>query len=82
MVRNQPRLSKRFKVAVRFAEQPAYKVAAAAGVHPSVLSKLLNGLEPVRRDDPRVIAVGAVLGLLPERCFTRGVARPRVKAAR
>ncbi len=77
----RPRLSRQFRVALKLADRPAYRIAVEAGVNPSTLSKLLCGIEPVRHDDPRVIAVGAVLGIPSERCFTRSRSRRRIEAA-
>ncbi len=62
-------VSRRFVEAVKLAPRRAYKIAQEAEIHPSTLSKILNGIDPVRPNDPRVIAVGAVLGLAAEECF-------------
>ena len=40
-----------------------------AGIHPNMLSKLVNGAIPIRPGDERVIRVGEVLGLSPEEVF-------------
>ena len=63
------KISQRFKVAVKLGNQPAYKYAQAAGVDPTVLSKLINEIVKIKPGDPRVIAVGRVLGLKPKECF-------------
>ncbi len=47
-----------------------YAIALRAGVHPTVLSALINASIPVRDGDLRVVAVGAVLGLTPDECFS------------
>ncbi len=62
-------VSRRFVEAVKLAPRRAYKIAQEAGLHPSTLSKILNGIDPVRPNDPRVIAVANVLGLPPWECF-------------
>jgi hypothetical protein len=62
-------LSRRFIEAVKLAPRPAYRIAQEAGVHPATLSKLLTGAERIRQADPRVVAVGRVLGIQPEECF-------------
>lgn len=62
-------LSQRFIESIKLSSRPAYRIAHDAGLHPATLSKLLSGAERVKQDDPRVIAVGRVLGLLPEDCF-------------
>jgi hypothetical protein len=46
-----------------------YEIARAAHVHPTVLSALLHSIVPIRPGDPRVIRVGAVLGVPPAACF-------------
>jgi hypothetical protein len=38
-------------------------------IHPSLLSKWINRAQSVRREDERVVAIGALLGLAPESCF-------------
>ncbi len=54
---------------IRLNKRRAYKTAYLAGLHPVTLSKLINFIEPIKRDDPRILAVGRVLGLPPEECF-------------
>ncbi len=46
-----------------------YRIAQLAGIHPSTLSRILNGIERIKENDKRVLAVGRVLGLKPEDCF-------------
>jgi hypothetical protein len=48
-----------------------YQIAAAAGLHPTVASALLNDIRPVYEDDPRVIALGKAVGLSASECFAR-----------
>jgi hypothetical protein len=62
-------LSWKFITALKMNPKPAYKIAWEAGIHPSLLSKLLHGCERVKPGDERIIAVGAILGLEPEDCF-------------
>jgi hypothetical protein len=62
-------ISRKLKVAIKLNGMPAYRIAQAAGVHPNTLSKLLNGIEKVKSNDPRIIAVGRVLGLPADQCF-------------
>jgi hypothetical protein len=64
------RVSQKFMKAVKLGNRPAYKVAWEAGIHPVVLSKLIHGYDRVWPKDRRVIAVGKVLGLRPEECFS------------
>ena len=54
---------------IKLSSVPAYRLAFRAGYHPSVLSKLLNGAERIEPNDPRLVSVGAQLGLAPEDCF-------------
>lgn len=42
---------------------PAYRIAQAAGVDPSMLSKLVNGICPVRIGDERINRIADLLGL-------------------
>ena len=66
------RISSRLRLALmqaRFDGRPQYRIAQAAGLHPVVLSSLLHDARPVQPDDPRVIAVGAAVGLDAAACF-------------
>ena len=65
-------LSKEFRTRLALSDEPHYLIATRAHVHPSTLSKLLHGAEPVRPDDPRVIRVGEQIGLSPTECFSEG----------
>ena len=62
-------VSQKFIAAVKLNHRPAYEIAWEAGVNPNTLSKLLNGIEKPRPDDPRVIAIGQVLNIPPNECF-------------
>ena len=62
-------VSERLWVAVKTSRRPAYKIAQEAGIHPSWLSKALNGIENVKRGDPRIISVGKILGVPESECF-------------
>jgi transcriptional regulator with XRE-family HTH domain len=57
------RLSRKFLTALKLHELPAYKIAHLAGVNPTTLSKIVNGIEPLRIDDSRILRVAQVLGL-------------------
>jgi len=46
-----------------------YDVARAAGLHPTTVSSLLNDIVPLREHDPRVLAIGRVLGVPDAECF-------------
>ncbi len=62
-------VSRDFKIAIKLADRPAWRIAAEAGVNANILSRILSGSLRVRRGDERVIRVGRVLGLSPEACF-------------
>ena len=64
-------ISKKLRTAIKL-HAPAYKIANQAGIHHSTLSKLLCGIEHVKPNDPRVIAVGRVLGIGAADCFEKG----------
>ena len=57
---------------IRLDRRRAYMIAHAAGLHPSTLSRLINGIDRVKPNDPRVIALGRVLGIPPAECFDKG----------
>ena len=64
-------ISKRLKQAVKLSELKAYEIAHEAEMHPSTLSRILNGIEDVKWGDPRVLRIGKVLGIKPSECFER-----------
>jgi hypothetical protein len=66
------RVSQKLKLAILQARcngVKQHKIAAAAGLHPQVLSSLVGDVRPVYPNDERILKVGAVLGLKPEDCF-------------
>lgn len=68
------RPSRQFIVALRLSKRNQYEVAWRAGIHPNTLSKLVNGIEHVRQNDKRIVAVGKILGLSPDKCFDNDAA--------
>lgn len=62
-------VSQGFRNTVRLSHKRHYQIAHEAGLHPSTLSRLINGIERVKPSDPRVIAVGRVLGIPESECF-------------
>jgi hypothetical protein len=54
----------------RAAGERLYQIAAAANVRANELSGISTGSIQIRRDDPRVLRVGALLGLKAAECFT------------
>jgi hypothetical protein len=65
-------VSQKLISAIKLSPVPAYKIAWSAGINPTMLSKLINGIEKPRPSDPRIIAVGKVLGIPAEECFQNG----------
>jgi hypothetical protein len=62
-------ISNKLKIALKLNPKPEYKIAWLAGINPTMLSKLINGIERVKPNDSRVINVGKVLGIPPDECF-------------
>jgi hypothetical protein len=65
-------VSSRLRSAVwakRAAGMKQYELARAADVNVSVFSSLVNDIVPIQRNDPRVVRIGALLGLSPAECF-------------
>jgi len=54
---------------LKLSSRRQYQIAWEAGMHPSTLSKLINGICRVKPSDPRIIRLGMVLGLNPGECF-------------
>ncbi len=63
------KISQTFIIRLKLHSEPAYRIAQMAGVNPTTLSKLINGAEPVRLDDDRILRVGRILGLEPDQVF-------------
>ena len=63
------KISETFIIRLKLHTDPAYRIAQMAGVNPTTLSKLINGAEPVRLDDDRILRVGRILGLEPDQVF-------------
>lgn len=49
---------------------PLYKLAMAAQVYPPDLSKIIHHGTPLKVNDRRVLAIGKLLGLNPNECFS------------
>jgi transcriptional regulator with XRE-family HTH domain len=64
-------LSKKFIAALKLHDLPAYRIAQMAGVDSSTLSKLINGISPIKENDERIARIAAVLGLSPDEAFDR-----------
>lgn len=65
-------ISETLRRAIKLHQKRHYQIAQEAGLHPSTLSKLLNGIIPVREDDPRVLRVAWVVGINPADAFESG----------
>lgn len=64
-------LSRKFMIAVKLNDKPAYKIAKEAGITQVMLSKLMRGIVEVKPNDERILAVAKVLGLRPAACFKK-----------
>ena len=62
-------VSRKLKIAIKLGDTPAYRIAQQVGLDPSLLSKLIHGIVKVEHGDPRVIAIGKVLGVPEDECF-------------
>ena len=62
-------LSRQFLIRLKLHQLPAYKIAQRAGVNANTLSRLINGIDPVKPQDERIVAVGKVIGLTASECF-------------
>ena len=69
--------SQQFLIRLKLHESPAYKIAQEAGINPNTLSRLINGIDPVRHGDERIVAVGQVIGLSPSECFEEESREPK-----
>ena len=62
-------LSNKFIRTIKLNNSNAYHIANQAGVHPSTLSQIINGIIQVRDDDERVLRIARVVGLQKDDCF-------------
>ncbi len=62
-------VSKKLRDAVKLDPRRDYEIAHAAGLHPSMLSKLVCGIDRPKPGDPRVLAIAQVVGVDEEECF-------------
>ena len=72
-------ISNRLRLAVKTSRERQYELAHTIGVHPSVLSAWLNDITRPRLNDPRILALGELLGVPARKCFEQ---RARSGAAR
>lgn len=62
-------ISSKLKNAIKLSPEKAYVIARKAGILPCTLSKIINNIDPIRKGDSRVIAVGRILGVPADECF-------------
>ena len=62
-------ISRKLKEAIKLSDMRAYEIAHLANIHTSTLSRILNGIDLVKKGDPRAIRIGEVMGLKSEECF-------------
>jgi transcriptional regulator with XRE-family HTH domain len=62
-------LTDRIRNAVKTSHERQYRLAQRVGVHPSVLSAWLNGISHPKPGDPRVVALGNLVGVPEAECF-------------
>ncbi len=62
-------ISRKLKEAIKLSEFKAYEIAHEARLHPTTLSKILNGIEEVKPGDARVMRIAKVVGLRLQDCF-------------
>ena len=62
-------VSHKLRVAIKLSSERQYRLAHQIDVHPSVLSAWLNGITDPRSDEPRIIALGRLVGVRADECF-------------
>jgi hypothetical protein len=62
-------ISSKLRKAIKLSDEPSYRIAQKAGLNPNTLSKFVCGIIKVKFGDPRVHAVGRVLGISTDECF-------------
>ncbi len=70
-------ISERLRQALKLSPIPMYKVAHKAGLHPSMVSKLLHGIEQVKPGDKRVLRLGKVLRIPPSELFEKEASKEK-----
>jgi len=63
------RVSRQLLIELKMSDLSQYRIAQAAGIHPNLLSKLVNGAVSIRPDDERLLRVGEILGLTASEVF-------------
>ena len=63
-------ISRKLRETIKLSNMKSYEIAHQAEMHPSTLSRIVNGIEDVMPGDLRVLRIAKVLGLSPEECFS------------
>jgi len=63
-------ISKKLRNAVKLHPEKQYRLAWRVGMNPTTLSQFMTGYSRPKYGDPRVIAIGKLVGLKPEECFS------------
>jgi hypothetical protein len=71
MTKEAVMVSRKLRDAVRTSDLKGYQIAHEADMTPSTLSRIINGIDLVKADDPRVFRIARIVGLRPEECFDR-----------
>ena len=50
-------------------KEPIFKIAVNCVVNPSSLSRIINRVETVKENDPRILRIAESLDMAPEDCF-------------
>ena len=62
-------ISRKLRDAVRTSDLKGYEIAHEADITSSTLSRIINGIDLVKPNDPRVLRVAKIVGLPLEECF-------------
>ncbi len=57
--------------ALRMKHKQMYRLAFRVGMHPTTLSKILNGIQQVKPGDKRILRLGRKLGIPPDELFAQ-----------
>jgi hypothetical protein len=63
------RVSQKFINAVRLSDVQNYRLAMSCNIDPPLLSKFIHHAVKITPNDPRVVAIGKLLGLSADQCF-------------
>ena len=63
------KISREFLIRLKLHSQPMYRISRKTGAHPNWLPKAISGIEATRPSDPRIAAIGRLLGPKESECF-------------